>query len=229
MLLPWLLPAATWWLSIVIWKGLALSTGPGKHHIVLAITGASGAAYALRLLSGLLQAGRHVHLAISPLGRRLLAEELGIHAVDAVILASEATDRLFVYDFEDMGSRLASGTFLTDGMVICPCSSNTLGAIATGIADNCIIRAAAVHLKERRKLILVHREMPVSRIDLENMLKIDAAGGIICPACPGFYNRPQSIDDLVDFVVAKALDLLGIEHQLIRRWQPIEKPTDHKS
>jgi 4-hydroxy-3-polyprenylbenzoate decarboxylase len=190
--------------------------------VVLAITGASGAVYAVRLLRGLLGAGRHVHLAISPLGRRLLRDELDIREVDAAKLAGEAADRLLVYDFEDVGARLASGTFLTDGMVICPCSSNTLGAIAAGIADNCITRAAAVHLKERRKLILVHREMPVSRIDLENMLRVDAAGGIICPAAPGYYGRPQSIDDLVDFVAGKVLDLLGVEHDLIRRWQPID-------
>jgi len=190
--------------------------------VVLAITGASGAAYAVRLLRGLLGAGRHVHLAISPLGRRLLSDELDIREVNAGSLVGGATDRLFLYDFEDVGSRLASGTFLTDGMVVCPCSSNTLGAIAAGIADNCITRAAAVHLKERRRLILVHREMPVSRIDLENMLRVDAAGGIICPAAPGFYGRPTSIDDLVDFVAGKVLDPLGVEHELLRRWQPID-------
>jgi 4-hydroxy-3-polyprenylbenzoate decarboxylase len=195
-----------------------VNTDTTQHHVVLAITGASGAAYALRVLGALLRAGRHVHLAISPLGRRLLADELDIRCVDAVALAGGATDRLLIYDFEDVGSQLASGTFLTDGMVICPCSSNTLGAIAAGIADSCITRAAAVHLKERRRLILVHREMPVSRIDLENMLKVDAAGGIICPASPGFYNRPQSIDQLVDFVAGKVLDLLAVHHSLTPRW-----------
>jgi 4-hydroxy-3-polyprenylbenzoate decarboxylase len=142
--------------------------------------------------------------------------------VNVVDLAGTTTSRLFLYDVNDLGSRLASGTFRTDGMVICPCSSNTLGAIAAGLADTCITRAAAVHLKERRKLILVHREMPVSRIDLENMLRVDAAGGIICPAAPGFYGRPASVDDLVDFVAGKVLDLLGIDHDLLPRWQPIE-------
>ena len=106
-------------------------------------------------------------------------------------------------------------------MVICPCSANTLGAIASGLAGNCITRAAAVHLKERRRLVLVYREMPVSRIDLENMLKVDSAGGIICPACPGFYMRPRSVEDLVDFVVGKVLDQLAIEHDLPNRWQPM--------
>ncbi len=193
-----------------------------QHHVVLAITGASGAAYSLRLLRALLDSDRHVHLAISPLGSRLLAEELAMYTVDATRLAGAAGDRLLIYDFDDLGSRLASGTFLTNGMVICPCSSNTLASVASGLADNCITRAAAVHLKERRRLILVHREMPVSRIDLENMLKVDAAGGIICPACPGFYNRPESVGDLVDFVAGKVLDLLGVEHSLIRRWQPMD-------
>jgi flavin prenyltransferase len=200
-----------------------------EHHVVLAITGASGAVYAVRVLRGLLGAGRHVHLAISPLGRRLLGDELDIREVSAAKLAGGAAERLTLYDFADVGSRLASGTFLTDGMAICPCSSNTLGAIAAGLADNCIARAAAVHLKERRKLILVHREMPVSRIDLENMLRVDAAGGIICPAAPGFYGRPKSIDDLVDFVAGKVLDLLGVGHDLIRRWQPMGNDTGQGS
>jgi len=202
-----------------------LTANSGQHHVVLAITGASGAAYGLRVLYALLEAGRHVHLVISPLGRRLLADERDIQKVDPAALAGAAVDRLVLYDFDDVGSRLASGTFGTDGMVICPCSSNTLGAIASGIADNSITRAAAVHLKERRRLILVHREMPVSRIDLENMLKVDAAGGIICPASPGFYNRPASVDDLVDFVAGKVLDLVGVPHSLGARWagQPQEK------
>ncbi len=185
---------------------------------MLAITGASGAAYGLRVLRGLIEAGRTVHLVVSPLGRRLLAEELDIHVLDAAQLGV-AAEGLLLYDFADTGSRLASGTFRTDAMVICPCSSNTLGGIAAGIADNCIARAAAVHLKERRRLIVVHRETPVSRIDLENMLRIDAAGGIICPASPGFYNRPRTVEDLVDFVAGKVLDLLGVEHSLLGRWE----------
>lgn len=193
-----------------------------QRHIVLAITGASGAAYGVRLLRALLDAGRFVHLAVSPLGQRLLRDELGIQRLDAEGLAGGAADRLCIYDFDDVGGRLASGSFLTDGMVICPCSGNTLGAIASGIADSCITRAAAVHLKERRRLVLVHREMPLSRIDLENMLKLDAAGAVVCPACPGFYLKPQSVDDLVDFMAAKVLDLLGIEHPIHNRWQPID-------
>lgn len=191
-----------------------------SEHIVLGITGASGAGYAVRVLQALLEAGRTVHLAVSPLGRRLLAEELDLHTLDAAHLAGPAADRLCLYDFSDLGSRLASGSFRTAGMVICPCSGNTLGAIASGLADNCITRAAAVHLKEHRRLILVHREMPLSRIDLENMLRLDASGAIICPAAPGFYLRPRKVEDLVDFVAGKVLDLLGVEHRQVDRWDP---------
>ncbi|MBN1488309.1 MAG: UbiX family flavin prenyltransferase, partial [Phycisphaerae bacterium] len=103
-------------------------------------------------------------------------------------------------------------------MVICPCSSNTLGAIAAGLGDNLITRAAHVTLKERRRLILLHREMPLSEIDLENMLRISRAGGVICPAAPGFYMQPESVDDLVDFVVGRLLDLLHVPHNLNTRW-----------
>ena len=191
-----------------------------QRHVVLGITGASGAAYAVRVLRALVEAGRFLHVAASPLGQRLLRDELGIERLDAAGLVGKAAQQLCMYDFDDLGSRLASGSFLTDGMVICPCSSNTLGAIASGIADNCITRAAAVHLKERRPLVLVHREMPLSRIDLENMLKVDAAGAIVCPAAPGFYLKPEKVEDLVDFVAAKVLDLLGVPHSINNRWQP---------
>jgi len=195
---------------------------PKQGHIVLAITGASGAIYAVRLLQKLLAAGRHVHLIVSDNARRTLADELGIEQIGPESLAPEAADRMHLYDFHDVGSRLASGSFLTDGMVICPCSANTLGAVAAGLGDNGITRAAAVHLKERRPLLLVYREMPVSRIDLENMLKVDAAGAVVFPACPGFYLKPRSVEDLVDFVVAKILDQLGIEHDWLERWRPMQ-------
>ena len=121
--------------------------------------------------------------------------------------------------FGNLSSRLASGSFLTGGMVVCPCSSNSLGAIASGVAGNLITRAAQVTLKEGRRLILVHREMPVTQIDIRNMLRVSQAGGIICPAAPGFYMRPRTVDDLVDFVVGKVLDLLGVDHTLDTRWQ----------
>ncbi len=199
---------------------MPLSSQCKDRNIVLAITGASGAAYAVRLLRAMLEADCRVHLAISPLGYRLLAEEMDMERPSAADLAGGTGEGLHLHEFGDLASPLASGTFRTDGMVICPCSSNTLGAIASGIADSCITRAAAVHLKERRRLVLVHRETPLSRIDLENMLRVDAAGAIVCPASPGFYMRPRSVEEIVDFVAGKVLDLLGIDHPLIRRWQP---------
>lgn len=189
-------------------------------NIVVAITGASGAAYARRLLE-VMAGGEdevHAHVIVSPHGRQLLADELGITRITPEELAGSSTDRITIYNYQDIGCALASGSFLTEGMVVCPCSSNTLGAIAAGLGDNLINRAAHVTLKESRRLVLLHRDMPLSPIDLENMLKISRAGGIICPAAPGFYMQPQSVNDLVDFVVGKLLDLFHIPHTLNTRW-----------
>lgn len=187
-------------------------------RIVVGITGASGAAYAQRLLQRLIAGGAEVHLICSPLGRRLLHDELGIAEPNVVSLLGQQNDRLTLYAHGDLGCRLASGSFLTDGMIVCPASTNTMGAIASGLGDNLIARAAAVTLKERRRLILVPREMPWTPIDIRNALRISEAGGIICPASPGLYMMPKTIDDLVDFVVGKLLDLVGLEHQLNTRW-----------
>jgi flavin prenyltransferase len=187
-------------------------------HVVLAITGASGAAYTRRLAQCLLDADAHVHLVISPHGARVLAEELEIGDLSTESLVGRSTVQLTRYRHNDIGARLASGSFLTEGMVICPCSSNTLSAVATGLADNLITRAALVTLKEARRLILVPREMPLGQIELANMLRLSQAGGVICPACPGFYLRPQTIAELVDFVVGRVLDLLHIPHALRTRW-----------
>ena len=189
-------------------------------HIVLGITGASGAVYARRLAQCIVAADAHLHLVVSPHGRQLLADELGLREAGIAALIGGAADNATVYPFNDVGARIASGSFLTDGMVVCPCSSNTLGAIASGIGDSLLTRAAAVTLKESRRLILVPREMPISQIELANLLRLSQAGAIICPASPGFYLLPQSIDDLVDFVVGKLLDLLGLEHALNVRWKP---------
>lgn len=187
-------------------------------RIVVGITGASGAAYARRLVQCLIAGGAEVHLICSPLGRRLLHDELGIAEPGDVALVGHETDRLTLYSHDDLACRLASGSFLTDGMIVCPASINTMGAIAAGLGDNLIARAAAVTLKERRRLILVPREMPWTAIDIGNALRISEAGGIICPASPGFYMGPQTVGDLVDFVVGKLLDLVGVEHQLDTRW-----------
>lgn len=186
--------------------------------IVVAITGASGAIYAQRLIRGLVAGGVKVHLVISPLGRRLLKDELGMAEVDLEALAGRPDPQVTLYNYNDVGCRLASGTFLHAGMVIIPCSSNTLGEIASGLGDNLISRAAAVALKERRKLILVHREMPLSAIDVNNYKTLTDAGAIMAPANPGWYLKPQNLTELADFVAGKVLDLLGVEHQLYQRW-----------
>jgi len=187
-------------------------------QIVVGVTGASGGPYALRLLDSLERAGATIHLVVSTHGAQLLAKECDILSIDPQSILKRASDRIVVHDFHDLSSVIASGSFLTDGMVICPTSSNTLGQVASGLADNLITRAAAVTLKQSRRLILVHREMPVSAIDLENLCTCQRAGAIICPASPGFYLRPQSIGDLIDFVVARVLDLIQVDHGLSARW-----------
>ena len=187
-------------------------------QIVVGITGASGARYAQRLVECLCEAGAIVHLVVSPYGRRLLLDELNVAEVSSEALLGGPSKQLLVYGYKDVGSVLASGSFRTDGMIICPCSSHTLGAIASGLGDNLLHRAAAVTLKEARRLIVVPREMPMSRIDLQNALRLSEAGAVICPASPGFYMLPDSIADLVDFVVGKLLDLMDLPHQLNTRW-----------
>jgi flavin prenyltransferase len=189
--------------------------------IVVAITGASGALYAQRFLRALAQAQVTVHLIISPLGRRLLQEELGMERVDLEQLAGMKEHRFFLYSHNDVGCRLASGTFLHQGMVVIPCSSNTLAEVACGLGDNLIARSAAVTLKERRKLILVHREMPLSAIDINNYKTLSDAGAILAPANPGWYLNPASVQEIADFVAGKTLDLLGIAHSLYARWDPM--------
>jgi 4-hydroxy-3-polyprenylbenzoate decarboxylase len=187
-------------------------------QVVMAITGASGSLYARRLVQQLVRSDLHLHLVLSPAGQRVLCDELGLRDASLEALLEQPAENSTVYAYQDVGARIASGSFLTDGMVICPCSSNTLAAVAAGLADNLIWRAAAVTLKEARRLILVTREMPLSQIDLANMLRVSQAGGVICPASPGFYMQPRSIDDLADFVAGRVLDLLAIPHCLNTRW-----------
>lgn len=189
-------------------------------QIVTAITGASGALYAQRFIQGLVAAGVGVHLVVSPLGRRLLYDELGMETVDLAALAGTADHGVTLYNYNDVGSKLASGSFLHDGMVIVPCSSNTLGEVAHGLGGNLISRAAAVTMKERRKLILLHREMPLSPIDVNNYKTLSDAGVILCPANPGFYLNPSTVGEIVDFVAGKLLDLLGVKHAFDTRWDP---------
>ena len=187
-------------------------------RIVVGVTGASGAIYARRLIECLCDAAVDVHLIITPYGRRLFRDELGLTEISAPTLLGGPADHLTLHPYGDVGSQLASGSFRTDGMIICPCSSNTLASIAAGLADNLLDRAAAVTFKEARRLIVVPREMPMSRIDLLNALRLSEAGAIICPASPGFYMQPTTIDDLVDFLVGKLLDLMDVPHQLQTRW-----------
>jgi len=189
-------------------------------NIVTAITGASGALYAQRFIQGLVAAGVNVHFVISPLGRRLLHDEIGMETIDLPVLAGAENHTVTLYNYNDVGSKLASGSFLHDGMVVVPCSSNTLAEVAHGIGDNLISRAAAVTLKERRRLILVHREMPLSPIDVNNYKVLTDAGAILAPANPGFYLNPATVGEVVDFVAGKLLDLCGVPHTLDTRWDP---------
>jgi len=189
--------------------------------LVMAITGASGAPYAVRLLERLLAADRHVWLIVSSHGLRLLRTELDIDSVDALrtrVGAAEWRRLVTVYDDADRGAAPASGSARTAGMVVCPCSMGTLSAISVGASRSLVERAADVALKERRRLVLVPRETPLSAIHLQNMLRLSRAGATILPAAPGFYNKPTSVQDLVDFIVARVLDQLDVEHALVKRW-----------
>ena len=187
--------------------------------IIIGITGASGAMYSVRVIELLAAAEPpvHVHLAISTLGRRLLFDELGMKRIDADALTGGRGHLLTMHNDNDLGAAIASGSFLHRGMIIVPCSANTLGKIAAGITDNLVQRAAAVTLKERRKLILAYRESPMSHIDILNMQRLSEAGAIIAPLAPGFYLLPKTVEDLVDFMAGKLLDLAGVPHDLHTR------------
>lgn len=210
-----------------------------KSPFVVALTGASGAVYGARLLEVLLAAGERLHLVVSPAANEVMRAELGVVArepsqleelfaaareamgdprdsplVDIPTLSSLVT----WHAHGDYAASIASGSYLTRGMVICPCSMDTLASVAHGLGTNLVHRAAAVHLKERRPLVLVPRETPLGSIQLANMTRLAEAGAIILPAMPGFYHRPESIGELIDFVVARICDQLGVRHELSRRW-----------
>jgi 4-hydroxy-3-polyprenylbenzoate decarboxylase len=189
--------------------------------VVFALTGASGAPYAIRLLRALAEARRETWLIVSSHGFRLLRTESDVEDLAGlrVNVGAEAFDAsVRVFDDGDRGAAPASGSVRTAGMVICPCSMGTLASIAAGTSRSLVERAADVTLKERRPLVVVPRETPLSAIHLENMLRLTRAGAVVLPAAPGFYHRPTSIDALVDFVVARILDQLGVEHAIGRRW-----------
>lgn len=232
------------------------------HPYVLAITGASGAIYATRLLEVLINSGNDVHLTISESGCQVLSEELdvdvdlnnfqesqllldadkssldsklartrssaGISTDESNVLSmtSREPGQIHYHHYRDFMAPIASGSFLTAGMVICPCSGSTLSAVVNAASGNLIQRAADVQLKESRKLVLVPRETPLSTLQLENMKRASEAGAVVLPAMPGWYHGVKSIRDLVDFVVARILDQLQIEHSLIHRWGEAEGPED---
>ena len=196
-------------IGIAVW---ALGIGLGILRIIVGITGATGAIYGVRLLERLREAGVETHLVVSRWGARTLIHETPYTREHVESLATVA------YAAADMGAAVSSGSFRTDGMIIAPCSAKTLGAIANGAGDNLVHRAADVVLKERRRLVLVVREAPLSEIHLENMLKLSRMGAVVLPPVPAFYNHPQTIDDVVDHTVSRVLDQFGLESAASARW-----------
>jgi len=186
-------------------------------RLVVAITGASGIVYGKRLLEVLRERKVETHLIVSQAAERVMEHELGISKKDLQKLATR------VYEADDLTAPLMSGSFKIDGMVIIPCSMKTLAGIAHGFANNLILRAADVMLKEKRRLIVVPRETPLSVVHLRNMLIVAKLGAYVVPAMPAFYQKPEKVGDLVDFIVGRVLDCLGIEHALFKRWSGMKK------
>ncbi len=185
---------------------------------IVGVTGASGSVYAVRLLEELLGGGHEVHLVVSQTGQRVMEYETG--RVIAPAFANAYPDgTLIMHAHDDLFASISSGSFHTDGMAVVPCSMTTLGEIAAGTSRQLLGRAADVCIKERRKLVLVPREMPLSTIHLRNMLALSETGVVILPASPGFYHKPQTVEDIVDFVVSRVLDALGIENDLYQKWR----------
>lgn len=189
-----------------------MSTAP--RRIIVGISGASGAVYGVRLLQALRDIGGiESHLVVSDAAWRNLRHELGMEPRAVQALADVA------HPLDNVGASIASGSFAAHGMVVAPCSMRTLAAIAHGLADNLLTRAADVMLKERRRLVLLTRESPLHLVHLRNMAIVTEMGGIICPPVPAFYQRPQTVEDIVRHSVARVLDLLGLDNELIPRWQ----------
>ena len=181
-------------------------------RLIVGISGASGAIYGIRALEALKDADVETHLILTSAARETIRIETDRSAVDVERLATET------YRIDDPTAKLSSGSFRTDGMVVIPCSMKTLGGVASGYADNLLLRAAEVTMKERHPLALVVRETPLTLIDLENMVKVARAGATVLPAMPAFHNRPKTVDDLVNHVVGKVFDVLGVPHDLAPRW-----------
>lgn len=180
-------------------------------RVTIGITGASGSIYGISTLRVLASLGVEVHLVVTKTGEKVIKHECGLTRNDLQAFATW-------HEIDNLFAPIASGSFKTDAMVIVPCSMRTLGSLAAGVSDNLMNRAADVMLKERRKLILVPRETPLSSIHLENMLKLSKAGAHIVPASPAFYHLPQDMSQLVSFVVGKVIDVLGLDHDLFTRW-----------
>ncbi len=205
---------------------MSVESEPAQRTIALAYTGASGMPYGIRLLECLLAAGMRVYLLYSQVAQVVAKQEMDLGLPGRAREAEEFFRKRFkvpdqqlrVFGREEWFAPVASGSNPADAMVICPCTMGTLAAVACGLSENLIERAADVMLKERRTLILVPRETPLSSIHLENMLRLTQAGAVILPANPGFYHHPRTVDDLVDFVVARILDQLQVPHQLLARW-----------
>jgi 4-hydroxy-3-polyprenylbenzoate decarboxylase len=181
--------------------------------VVVGISGASGAVYGQRLVEVLVDMGKTVRLVVTDSGRLTLQ-----HECQTTPEAMAEHERVILEDARNVGAKSASGSAKIDAVVICPCSGTTIGKLAAGISDNLVTRSAIVAMKERRHLVIVPREAPYATVHLENMAKLSAWGTVVIPASPGFYNHPTSIDDMVDFIVARILDQIGLEHQLGRRW-----------
>ncbi|WGM88593.1 MAG: UbiX family flavin prenyltransferase [Candidatus Bathyarchaeum tardum] len=187
--------------------------------LTVAITGASGIIYGKRLLEELSKNNVETHLVISEAAKKIIKFELEVSVDNVNELATH------VHEIDDWSSPIVSGSYKTNGMVIVPCSMKTLAGIANGFAENAVLRAADVMIKEKRKLVLVPRETPISSIHLKNMLELSQQGVHIVPAMPAFYHKPENIDALVDFVVGRILDVLGIDHHLYKRWSDIKKSS----
>lgn len=193
------------------------------NPLVVAITGASGAPYAVRLLEVLHSMDYPTHLTISPSGAQVIEQELDLKVnlpkfEIGQLLPDIDSSNIEYHFYQDFMCSIASGSFKTSGMVVVPCSGSTLGGIASGTSGNLIHRAADVHLKERRKLVLVTRETPLSLIHIDNMKRVTEAGATVLPAMPGWYHGVESLQDLIDFIVARILDQFDIDNELMRRW-----------
>lgn len=197
---------------------------------ILAITGASGSVYGLRLLQYLAEIDQPVELLVSKAAIRVMSEESDLHFGDDLksglldYLGLPASAPVNLHSLNDYGASVSSGSYRTRGMAVVPCSLGTLGALAHGLTENLIHRAAAVCLKEKRPLLVLIREMPFGHIQLKNMLALSEAGAVVASACPGFYHRPQTISDQIDFVVGRVLDQFGFENSLFKRWKEDSKP-----